>query len=90
MHLQETALKKTIIIIHDLKNQRYTIINSSEQNNLLYGLQNGLSVFCSLQADLLSDYIGVFPLNFGSSFGLCLNTKQLILVSQLHLVLYGR
>lgn len=56
--------------------------------NLLYGLQNSLSVFCCLQADLLSDDVSVLPLHAGSCFRLGLYAQKLILVPQLHLVLY--
>lgn len=57
---------------------------------LLYGLQDSLSVFCSLQTDLLADYISVLPLHAGSCFRLGLYTQKFILVPQLHLVLYRR
>lgn len=55
--------------------------------NSLYGLQDGLPVLGRLQSDLLSDYICVFPLHARSGFRLRLYAHELVLVSQLHLVL---
>lgn len=57
---------------------------------LLYGLQDSLSVLRCLQTDLLTDYIGILSLHLGSSFRFSLYTQELILVPQLHLVLYRR
>lgn len=47
---------------------------------LLNGLEDSLSVFCSLQADLLSDDISILPLHAPSCFRLCLDAQELVLV----------
>lgn len=60
------------------------------QGFLLDRLQDSLSVFSSLQTNLLSDDISILSLNTSSSFRFSLYTKELILVPQLHLMLYCR
>lgn len=55
----------------------------------LDGLQDSLSVLGSLQADLFPDQVGVLPLHLGAGFSLRFDAKQVVLVSQLHLMFNG-
>lgn len=57
---------------------------------VLYGLQDRLPVFCSLQTNLLPDDIGVLSLHTSSCFGFGLDAQKLVLVPQLHFMLYRR
>lgn len=55
---------------------------------LLNGLQDSLSVFGSLEADLFTHYISIFPFDPTSCFCFSFYTQKLIFVPQPHLMFY--